>query len=74
MKLVSLFDGIGGFPLAFERAGVQTTATVEIDTAAAAVSRRHFPNATQFPDVTEVSTEESTGTRMVNCHRIGSGT
>jgi DNA (cytosine-5)-methyltransferase 1 len=58
LTLVSLFDGIGGFPLAFERAGVRTVATVEIDTAAAAVSAHHFPDAMQFPDVTEVSADD----------------
>lgn len=58
LTLVSLFDGIGGFPLAFERAGARTVATVEIDEAAAAVSRKHFPHATQFSDVTEVSGDD----------------
>nr|WP_122535263.1 DNA (cytosine-5-)-methyltransferase [Mycobacterium persicum] len=56
--LVSLFDGIGGFPLAFERAGARTVATVEIDRAAAAVSARHFPHATQFDDVTKVTADD----------------
>ena len=55
VTVVSLFDGIGGFPLAFERAGARTVATVEIDKAAAAVSARHFPDAHQFDDVTKVS-------------------
>ena len=55
LTLVSLFDGIGGFPLAFERAGARTVATVEIDTAAAAISKRHFPHAHQFDDVTKVT-------------------
>ncbi len=58
LTLVSLFDGIGGFPLAFERAGARTVATVEIDTAAAAVSARHFPQAQQFDDVTKVTGDE----------------
>lgn len=58
LTLVSLFDGIGGFPLAFERAGARTVATVEIDPAAAAVSARHFPHATQFDDVTKVSADD----------------
>ena len=58
LTLVSLFDGIGGFPLAFERAGAKTVATVEIDDDAAAVSARHFPNATQFCDVTGVSGDD----------------
>ena len=55
LTLVSLFDGIGGFPLAFERAGARTVATVEIDQAAAAISKRHFPHAHQFDDVTKVT-------------------
>lgn len=58
LMLVSLFDGIGGFPLAFGRAGVHTVATVEIDTAAAEVAHRHFPNAVQFPDVTQVGADD----------------
>jgi DNA-cytosine methyltransferase len=58
LTLVSLFDGIGGFPLAFERVGARTVATVEIDTAAAAISARHFPYAHQFSDVTEVSGDD----------------
>lgn len=58
LTLVSLFDGIGGFCLAFERAGAEVVATVEIDTAAAAVGRRHFPNATQFDDVTKVTADD----------------
>jgi len=58
LTLVSLFDGIGGFPLAFERAGATTVATVEIDKAAAAVSARHFPHAHQFDDVTKVTGDD----------------
>ncbi len=41
--VASLFDGIGGFCLAFQRAGADIVATVEIDAAAAAVSRRCQP-------------------------------
>jgi DNA (cytosine-5)-methyltransferase 1 len=55
LTVVSLFDGIGGFPLAFERAGARTVATVEIDKPAAAISARHFPHAHQFDDVTKVT-------------------
>lgn len=55
LTVVSLFDGIGGFCLAFERAGAKTVATVEIDKPAAAVSARHFPDAHQFDDVMKVT-------------------
>lgn len=65
LTLVSLFDGIGGFPLAFERAGATTVATVEIDKAAAAISARHFPDATQFDDVTKVTGDDLTAVGFV---------
>ena len=58
LTVVSLFDGIGGFPLAFERVGAKTVATVEIDKPAAPISKRHFPNAHQFDDVTEVTGDD----------------
>lgn len=58
LTVVSLFDGIGGFPLAFENAGARTVATVEIDKPAAAISGRHFPNAHQFEDVTKVTGDD----------------
>jgi DNA (cytosine-5)-methyltransferase 1 len=58
LTVVSLFDGIGGFPLAFERAGARTVATVEIDKPAAAISARHFPYAHQFDDVTKVTGDD----------------
>lgn len=51
----SLFDGIGGFPLALTRAGVELEATVEIDSAAAAVAARNLPPHKQFSDIREVT-------------------
>lgn len=58
LTLVSLFDGVGGFPLAFQRAGVRTVATVEIDKYCREVTKKHFPDAVQFVDVTEVSGDD----------------
>ena len=52
---VSLFAGVGGFDLALERAGVNVVASVEIDTKAQEVLRKHFPNSTIFGDITEVT-------------------
>lgn len=60
MELVSLFDGIAGFPEAFRRAGVPTVATCEIDKAAAGVAAEHFPDATHFHDVTELKPDDLT--------------
>ena len=65
LTVVSLFDGIGGFPEAFRRAGARTVATVEIDKPAAAISARHFPDATHFDDVTKVTGDELRATGFI---------
>jgi len=56
MKLtgVSLFAGVGGFDLAMERNGVKVVANVEIDKQCQKVLAKHFPNAKQFSDITDV--------------------
>jgi DNA (cytosine-5)-methyltransferase 1 len=51
---VSLFAGVGGFDLAMQRNGVEIVASVEIDKACNQVLAKHFPNAKQFTDITEV--------------------
>jgi len=50
----SLFAGIGGFDLGFERAGFTTKWTCEIDQKAQAVLRLRFPHATHHDNVTQV--------------------
>ena len=54
MKFISLFSGIGGFDLAFERADMECVAVCEIDKNAQSVLRRHFPKAELFDDVRKV--------------------
>jgi len=58
---VSLFAGVGGFDLAMQRQGVKVVASVEIDKNCNQVLAQHFPDATQFTDVTEV-----TGKDLIN--------
>lgn len=50
-KLGSLFAGIAGLDLGFERAGFQTAWQVEINPLNRAVLSDRFPNARQFEDV-----------------------
>ncbi len=50
----SLFAGIGGIDLGFERAGFKTLWQVEIDPYCRKVLERHFPEAERFEDVREV--------------------
>jgi DNA (cytosine-5)-methyltransferase 1 len=50
----SLFAGIGGFDLGFERAGMKSVWQVEIDPFCRKVLEKHFPHAERFHDVRQV--------------------
>jgi DNA (cytosine-5)-methyltransferase 1 len=54
LRVGSLFAGIGGFDLAFERAGFEVAWCVEWDRAAQAVLRTRFPRATVYGDIREI--------------------
>lgn len=54
MRFGSLFTGIGGFDLGFERAGMDCAWQVEIDAACQSTLARHWPNVKRFGDVRNV--------------------
>jgi DNA (cytosine-5)-methyltransferase 1 len=54
MKVGSMFAGIGGFDLGFERAGFEVAWCIEWDKNAQAVLRKRFPEATIYGDIREV--------------------
>lgn len=54
MTVGSLFSGIGGFDLGFERAGFEIKWQVEIDPFCRAVLAKHWPNVTRYFDVRKV--------------------
>ena len=53
----SLFSGIGGFDLGFERIGIQTVWQVEIDEFCQKVLAKHFPQAKRFRDIKQVGVQ-----------------
>jgi DNA (cytosine-5)-methyltransferase 1 len=55
---VSLFAGVGGFDLAFERAGAKVVASVEIDKKCQGVLAKHFPQSKIFGDIQGVTGEQ----------------
>jgi DNA (cytosine-5)-methyltransferase 1 len=55
LTLGSLFDGIGGFPLAAQRAGIKTIWASEIDPNCIEITKRHFPRMEHLGDITKLN-------------------
>lgn len=58
MKLGSLFDGIGGFPLAAQRLGVEPVWASEIEKAPIAITTKQFPNMKHLGDICKINGAE----------------
>jgi DNA (cytosine-5)-methyltransferase 1 len=58
MTLGSLFDGIGGFPLAAVRNGIRPLWASEIEDFPIAVTRVHFPYMAHVGDITKLKGSE----------------
>ena len=58
LRVGSLFSGVGGFDLGFERAGMKVAWQCEIDPHARAVLARHWPDVRQVDDVRLVGTHQ----------------
>ena len=54
LTLGSLFDGIGGFPLAAQRCGIKTLWASEIDPNCIEITKRHFPRMEHLGDITTI--------------------
>lgn len=54
MTLGSLFDGIAGFTLAARRQGIKTVWVSEIEPDCIDIAKRHFPEALQLGDITQI--------------------
>lgn len=55
MTLGSLFDGIGGFPLAASRVGISPVWASEISTDCISITKKHFPVMRHFGDITKIN-------------------
>lgn len=60
MTLGSLFDGIGGFPLAAIRHGITPVWASEIEPIPISITKRHFPDMEHLGDATKINGAEIT--------------
>src|SRR5258707_399777 len=67
MRVLDLFSGIGGCSLGLERAGMRTSAFVEIDPYCRKVLARHWPGATIHHDIKQLNGADYAGTIDLIC-------
>jgi DNA (cytosine-5)-methyltransferase 1 len=70
----SLFAGIGGFDLGFERAGIKTVWQVEIDPFCRKVLEKHWPKVLRYDDIREccgsLLRQDTDSMRCAECGRL----
>ena len=76
LRLGSLFDGIGVFPLAAVRCGIEPIWASEIEKAPISITKRHFPDMVHLGDVTKLDGRDlppvhTGGLDKVRCGRRG---
>ena len=58
LTMGSLFDGIGGFPLAAVRSGIEPLWASEIEAFPISVTQKRFPNMVHVGDITQLNGAE----------------
>ena len=66
LRLGSLFDGIGVFPLAAVRCGIEPIWASEIEKAPISITKRHFPDMEHLGDVAKLDGRELPPVQL--CH------
>lgn len=74
MRAVSLFSGVGGIDLAFERAGIETVLQAEKDPWCLEVLARHWPDVERVDDVRAVGVGHGAGDECGEQAEPGAGT
>ena len=67
LRLGSLFDGIGVFPLAAVRCGIEPIWASEIEKAPISITKRHFPDMAHLGDVTKLDGRELPPVHIITC-------
>lgn len=74
MKLMSLFDGSGGFPLAASLCGIEPVYAAEVEPYPIAVTKNRFPKMKHLGDVSKVKGGEIEPVDIITfgspCHTI----
>jgi DNA (cytosine-5)-methyltransferase 1 len=66
MRAISLFSGVGGMDLGFERAGIETVLQVEINEFCRQVLAKHWPDVRRIKDVRAVTGADVQGADVVH--------